>query len=53
MTPRNSPLFVSSRRAQRDIEPGEIVVFARGDETQPLARYNGDDILETKKPATP
>lgn len=31
------------RRAQRDIAPEDTVVFAKGDESQPLARYNGDD----------
>lgn len=34
------------RRAQRDIGPLDIVIFADGDETQPLARTNGDDLDE-------
>lgn len=34
------------RRAQRDIGEGDLVVFARGDEHQPLAAYNYDDIRE-------
>ena len=34
------------RRAQRDIGAGDMVIFAIGDETQPLARWNGDDIDE-------
>ncbi len=41
------------RRAARDIGPGDVVIFAEGDETQPLARSNGDDLderwLETQK----
>jgi hypothetical protein len=31
---------------QRDIGPDDIVIFAKGDETQPFARWNGDDIDE-------
>lgn len=34
------------RRAQRDIGPDDLVIFAEGDETQPLARWNGDDLDE-------
>ena len=34
------------RRAQRDIGPHEVVVFAEGDETQPFAKWPGDDIDE-------
>ena len=34
------------RRAQRDIGPNDVVVFAMGDEMQPLARWNGDDLDE-------
>lgn len=34
------------RRAQRDIGPGEVVVFARGDDSEPVAKWNGDDIDE-------
>lgn len=44
------PTFIHrkwDRRAQRDIGPGETVVFATGDETQPLARFNGDDYDES------
>ena len=37
---------VWDRRAQRDIGPDDLVVFADGDDTQPLARWNGDDIDE-------
>lgn len=44
------PTFIHrrwDRRAQRDIGPGETVVFATGDEHQPLSRFNGDDYDET------
>ena len=44
------PTFIHrrwDRRAQRDIGPGEIVIFATGDDQQPLARFNGDDIDES------
>lgn len=34
------------RRAQRDIGPDDIVIFAEGDETQPFARSNADDLDE-------
>lgn len=44
-----SPHYVHirwDRRAQRDIVEGDIVVFAYGDESQPIKRYNGPDIIE-------
>lgn len=31
------------QRAQRDIAPGDTVVFAKGDADQPISRWNGDD----------
>lgn len=34
------------RRAQRDIGKDDLVVFAKGDEKQPLAKYNYPDIIE-------
>jgi len=34
------------RRAQRDISEADVVVFATGDEHQPLAVYNYPDIKE-------
>lgn len=35
------------RRAQRDIHPEyDTVIFAKGDWTQPLSKYNGPDIIE-------
>ena len=37
---------VWDRRARRDIGPDDVVIFAEGDEHQPLARWNGDDIDE-------
>lgn len=37
---------VWDQRAQRDIGPEDIVIFANGDDTQPLARFNGSDIDE-------
>ena len=43
------PVFIHrrwDRRARRDIGPEDIVIFAEGDETQPLARSNGNDIDE-------
>jgi len=30
-------------RAQADIAPGDTVVFATGDETQPVSRFSFDD----------
>lgn len=44
-----APVFIHrqwDRRAQRDIGPDDLVIFATGDETQSLARSNGDDIDE-------
>lgn len=44
------PVFIHrrwDRRAQRDVGPGDVVIFATGDETQPIARSNGDDLDET------
>jgi hypothetical protein len=37
---------VWDRRAQRDIGEDDVVIFAQGDDTQPLARWNGNDIDE-------
>ncbi|MDB5652319.1 MAG: hypothetical protein JWL62_3839 [Hyphomicrobiales bacterium] len=34
-------------RAQRDIGEDDVVIFAQGDDTQPLARFNGNDIDES------
>lgn len=34
------------RRAQREIGDGDLVVFAKGDEHQPLAERNYPDIIE-------
>lgn len=34
------------RRAQRDIAPGDLVVFARGDADQSIGPYNFPDTLE-------
>lgn len=33
-------------RARRDIGEDDVVIFAEGDETQPLAQWNGDDLDE-------
>jgi len=44
-----APVFIHrrwDRRALRDIGPEDAVIFAEGDETQPLAKSNGDDIDE-------
>ena len=41
------------RRAQRDIGPDDVVIFARGDETQPLASHNSDDYDEAAFMPTP
>lgn len=30
-------------RAQREISPGDLVVFAYGDADQPVTPFNGDD----------
>lgn len=43
------PAFIHrkwDRRAQRDIGPDDVVIFADGDEAQPLARSNGNDLDE-------
>ena len=34
------------RRARRDIGPDDTIIFATGDETQPVAESNGDDLDE-------
>jgi len=34
-------------RAQREIAPGDIVVFAKNDSTQPPSEWTGDDMRET------
>jgi hypothetical protein len=31
------------RRAQREIAPGDMIVFAKGDADQPISPRNGDD----------
>jgi hypothetical protein len=43
------PDFIHPRwdmRARREIADGDIVVFAAGDETQPVARHNAPDFIE-------
>lgn len=43
------PDFIHPRwdqRAAREIAPGDIVVFADGDESQPVSRFNAQDIIE-------
>lgn len=43
------PDFIHPRwdmRARREIADGDIVVFASGDETQPVARHNSPDFIE-------
>jgi hypothetical protein len=43
------PDFIHRRwdlRAQREIMPGDTIVFARGGESQPPARVSGDDLTE-------
>ncbi|MEO1490136.1 MAG: hypothetical protein AAFR88_11990 [Pseudomonadota bacterium] len=42
--------YVWDRRAQRDVAPGDVVVFAKGHANQPIARYNGPDLFETDEP---
>jgi hypothetical protein len=40
------PTFLHQKwdqRAQRDIAPGDTVVFAKGDADQPISFWNGDD----------
>ena len=34
------------RIARHDVGPGDVVIFAEGDEHQPLAAYNATDIDE-------
>jgi len=36
------------RRSQREIAPGDMLVFARGDASQPFAARNYDDIREDR-----
>ncbi len=43
------PRFIHRRwdhRARRDISPGDVVIFAAGDEHQPVAQHNGNDLDE-------
>ncbi len=43
------PAFIHrkwDRRAQRDVGPDDLVIFATGDEHQPLAQFNGEDLDE-------
>ena len=43
------PRFIHRRwdqRARRDIAEGDVVIFADGDEHQPIARHNGNDLDE-------
>ena len=43
------PDFIHRRwdiRAQREIAPGDTLVFARGDERCPPSRMSGDDLTE-------
>lgn len=40
------PHRVWDRRALRDIGLDDVVIFAEGDEHQPFARWNGDDLDE-------
>lgn len=43
------PHFIHRRwdlRAQRDIHPDDLVVFAKGDENQEPSRISGDDLKE-------
>lgn len=47
------PRFIHRRwdaRARRDIGDEDIVIFAEGDEHQPVARYNGNDLDEDAMP---
>lgn len=37
-------------RARREIAPGDQIVFATGDETQPVARHNAPDFIEQEPP---
>jgi len=50
------PAFIHRRwdaRARRDIGPDDVVVFAQGDEAQPLAKSNSADIDERWLPYDP
>jgi hypothetical protein len=38
--------FTWDRRAQRDIAPGDTVIFATGDAFKEPGRFNGNDIFE-------
>lgn len=43
------PVFIHrvwDRRARREIGPKDVVIFAGGDEFQPVAERNADDIDE-------
>lgn len=43
------PRFIHRRwdgRARRDIGEGDLVIFAEGDERQPIAKHNGNDLDE-------
>lgn len=37
--------YVWDRRAQRDIAPGDTVVFAKGEFDQALGWFNGPDLI--------
>lgn len=42
------PAFIHrgwDRRAQRDIAPGDTVVFAKGESNQPVGQYNFSDLV--------
>lgn len=44
-----APDFIHRRwdkRAQREIAPGDVIVFARGNEMQEPSRWSGDDLVE-------
>lgn len=38
------------QRARREIGEGDLIVFAEGDEQQPLARFNAADFIEKEPP---
>lgn len=40
------------RRARREIADGDIVVFAKGDENQPVSKFNGDDEFYSHPPGS-
>lgn len=45
------PDFIHRRwdhRAQREIAPDDIVIFAVGTEEDPLSQFNGDDLYEAE-----